>query len=216
MPQDKVPIRIVIFDLGRVLIRICEGWQHACQCAGVRVAFDKIDPAADRMLHDLACKHDVGAIDVHAFARAAAPILHISTDQFLAISHGYLRGVYPGGAALIEELRASGVATACLSNTNEQHWRLMNDPAEIAHFPLHRLDHRFASHLIGARKPDAPIYAHVEAKTGLAPAKILFFDDVAENIAAAAARGWNAHQVHPKSPDPVAQMRGVLVEAGVL
>ena len=29
------PIRLVCFDLGRVLIRICDGWREACGAAGV-------------------------------------------------------------------------------------------------------------------------------------------------------------------------------------
>ena len=28
-------IRLICFDLGRVLIRLCDGWHHACEVAGV-------------------------------------------------------------------------------------------------------------------------------------------------------------------------------------
>ena len=42
-------------------------------------------------------------------------------------------------------------------------------------------------------KPDAEIYAAVEAATGLVPERLLFVDDRMGNIAAAAARGWQTH-----------------------
>ena len=81
--------------------------------------------------------------------------------------------------------------------------------------PLEKLDHRFASHLIGLRKPDDRIYAHVEQATGATPGRIVFFDDVEENVAAAARRGWRAHRISIDS-DPIAQVRQHLRAAGVL
>jgi 2-haloacid dehalogenase len=42
-------------------------------------------------------------------------------------------------------------------------------------------------------KPDAEIYAAVEADCGLVPESLLFADDREDNIAAASARGWQTH-----------------------
>jgi 2-haloacid dehalogenase len=42
-------------------------------------------------------------------------------------------------------------------------------------------------------KPDAPIYEHIEAISGLTGADLLFTDDKAENCAAADLRGWKTH-----------------------
>ena len=42
-------------------------------------------------------------------------------------------------------------------------------------------------------KPDPEIYAALEQDSGLAPETLLFVDDLSENIAAAAARGWQVH-----------------------
>ena len=53
--------------------------------------------------------------------------------------------------------------------------------------PLHRLHHRFASHLAGHRKPNAGIYAHAEQAAGIDPKRIMFFDALADNSAAARA-----------------------------
>lgn len=205
-------IRLVVFDLGRVLMRICDSFEQACAHAGIEAPPAKIDPG---MLKQLLLRNDIGALDADGFAAEMGRLANLSPENVQAMSRAFLLGAYPGGAQLIDELHAHGVATACLSNTNHHHWRIMNDAAESAHFPLHRLTYQFASHLVRARKPDAAIYEHLERQTGIAPAAILFFDDLAENVAAARARGWNAVQVDPGSADPIALMRGEIRRAGI-
>ncbi len=202
-------VRLVVFDLGRVLIRICDDWKHACAVAGVPAPGIELSDAATAALHEAVCAAEVGRIDLDEFARASAPHLGISPEHVVALSHAYLRGPYPGASELLDDLRAAGVATACLSNTNANHWRLMTDPAGPNFMPFDRLTHRFASHLVRARKPDDRIYAHVEAETGVGPGEIIFFDDVDENIETARRRGWDAHQIRIDA-DPIAQARTVL------
>jgi len=52
---------------------------------------------------------------------------------------------------------------------------------------------------MGLIKPDPAIYAALEDATGLPPKALIFTDDRAENIAAAAARGWQTHLFeHPQ------------------
>src|SRR5439155_2426569 len=99
---------------------------------------------------------------------------------------------------LLRDLADADVKTACLSNTNVNHWRIISDPSESAYFPLHRLNWQFASHLVGARKPQTEIYEHVERATGARADRILFFDDLAENIEAAMSRGWIGCKIDPK------------------
>lgn len=57
---------------------------------------------------------------------------------------------------------------------------------------LNAFDHIFNSSVIGAAKPDAQIYAHIESVLGVAPGKIAYVDDSEGNVAAARDRGWNA------------------------
>ena len=212
----RLTIRLVVFDLGRVLIRICRDWAEACQRVGIDVPVGELGAEAHAALHETACRNDVGAIDMEGFISAASPILRLTPAQVRAMSHAYLYAPFPGGVELVEELRARGVATACLSNTNDSHWRIMNDPAETAHFPLHRLNYRFASHLVGVRKPDAAIYEHVERETGINPATMLFFDDMMVNVEAAMNRGWKAHWVDPRSENPIPAIRLELIRHGLL
>ena len=39
------PIELVVFDLGRVLVRICDDWLQACEAAGVKLQLANIDTA---------------------------------------------------------------------------------------------------------------------------------------------------------------------------
>jgi putative hydrolase of the HAD superfamily len=208
-------VQLVCFDLGGVLLRICDGWQHACEVAGITVARRKLDAAVRGPLTDLMARADLGQLDLHTFAAAAGPLLGVQPEHVVAVSNAYLLGAYPGVEELLLSLADRGVATACLSNTNASHWRMMNDPDHPAALPLYHLTHRFASHLIGARKPDPAIYEHVEDVTGVPANAIVFFDDLAPNVEAAWQRGWRAVRVDPAG-DPVATVYQHLTDLGVL
>jgi putative hydrolase of the HAD superfamily len=212
MPPDG-PVRLVCFDLGRVLLRICDGWEHACRVAGLPVKGD-LDAEQKRQLEAISVRSDLGEIDADQFATLAAPVLSLAPQQVQKLSDHYLLRPYPGIAALLDDLRAAGVKTACLSNTNVNHWRLVNDPSAACFLPLGRLDYRFASFLIRARKPQPAIYAHAEHVSGLLGSQIAFYDDVQENIDAATTRGWRGSRIDPTG-DPMAQARAHLSSLGV-
>jgi HAD superfamily hydrolase (TIGR01509 family) len=108
-----------------------------------------------------------------------------------------------------------GVKTACLSNTNAEHWRVLTDAKDPQGKLLALLHHRFASHLIRARKPDQAVYAHVEMKTGFSPSRIIFFDDAEENLVTARTQGWTAHLVE-RSENPIPAIRKILEKARML
>jgi len=208
-------IRLIVFDLGRVLVRICENWRHAFEVAQIDVGSVEIDDARRGALRELVFANESGRMEKDEFCRRAGELFRVPPAHVAAMSDVYLLGIYPGTVELIDELHARGYATACLSNTNANHWRLMSDPAAACCLPLERLQHRFGSHLIGARKPDDAIYAHVERTTGFTGPQIVFFDDMLENVEAAARRGWRAHQIDRERDEPVAQMREILKSSGL-
>ena len=90
---------------------------------------------------------------------------------------------------LLMALKSRGVPVFALSNFGRETFRR----AEAKHPFLGVFDRRFLSADLGTLKPEPQIYAAVEAATGLAPETLLFTDDRADNIAAAAARGWRVH-----------------------
>jgi putative hydrolase of the HAD superfamily len=207
-------VELVIFDLGRVLVRICDDWEHACDVAGIEVACKKLDESEAASAAEIIGRYDTGRIDLQAFAREIAPLRGLRAEDVVRLNHCYLRGAFPGVDQLLDELHAAGLKTACLSNTAEPHWGMVHDRADPNFLPMDRLTWRFASHLIGHHKPHDPIYEHVERTTGIAPQRIIFFDDLEENVAAAHRRGWQGYRIEIDA-DPMQQARKHLRAHGV-
>ncbi len=205
LPAALPVIKLVCFDLGGVMIRIAKNWDHALQRAGLddevtaREGFSQ-DPGFQK-----AClQFEVGQIGEQQFTSDMANATGLADDQVLAIVDGYLADPYPGFEALVDHLRQTAVQTACLSNTNPRHWRAMSTPGDRC-LPLDRLDYRFASQLIGHRKPEPAVYRHVQRQTHVDPSAILFFDDHHTHCLAAAKLGWNAYRIDPEG-DPLIQV----------
>lgn len=214
LERELSEIQLVVFDLGRVLVRICRDWQHACECAGF--AWSSVPAASRAGLPEVLHRAEIGRIGAAELFEQAAALLSCEPETIRAISDAFIFGPYPGVGKLLDELSAAGVKTACLSNTAEHHWSLLFDPAHRAWLPMDRLNHHFASHLLRARKPDEAIYQQVERSVNLPGSAILFFDDMKENIDAARARGWNAHWIDPAPDDPIQQIRTVLRDYRVI
>ena len=210
-------IQLVCFDIGRVLLRICDDWPHACRVAGVTVPARLAErskatpPAASALIH----RYDTGEIDLETFAREIAPLSGLTPRDVVRLQEHYLLGAYAGVAELIDKLGRAGLRTACLSNTSDLHWRMMHDRRSPHYLPLERMDHCFASHLVKLRKPAEAIYAHVEKQAGVAPQSIVFFDDVEENVEGARRRGWRGCRIDPQPDDPLPQVREFLTSLGV-
>lgn len=217
---------VVLFDLGRVLIRIANSWEHAYELAGLPPAEHhsgdisagtrrKHDPEAERHFHGF----ETGRIDEDAFFAFAARTGGISEAQARDLMDAWLIEAYPGVDDLLDALKAAGHLTGCLSNTNARHWRTITTPGIPQYLPVLDMDLPMASHLAGHAKPAPTIYEHVEARVlahaGLPPQRIVFFDDLAENVAAATARGWQAHVVTDRD-HPVAQCAQSLREAALI
>ena len=119
--------------------------------------------------------------------------------------------------ALIAELnRLPSVATACLSNTNHAHWQRLSGEDGRGEYPSVRsLQFRLASHELRCLKPGRDIYLRAQALFERRPEQIVFFDDLAENVAAARSVGWHAFEVDPFG-DTVAQIRNVLAGFGLV
>ena len=90
---------------------------------------------------------------------------------------------------LMAALQGKGVPVFSLTNFGIQSY----DYA-ATHYPfLRAFDRDYISGHMGVIKPDQRIFEMVEADCGLAPSALIFTDDRPDNIAAAAARGWQTH-----------------------
>ncbi len=196
------------------MIRLVSGWAEACAIADLPIESIPRDGQVRRQLTDLCNRHEHGEFDEATMFDRGAALTGLPRDKFAAAFLGWIKDPYPGVAEVVQRVKRSGLTTACLSNTTDAHWRLMNhDPRHK--LPLHELHHRFTSFQIGAMKPHPRIYEHVEKSTGAPPGSILFFDDYPANVQAARDRGWHAHRIDPTG-DPAQQMLEELSRRGLV
>lgn len=212
MPENDA--RLIVFDLGHVLIRTCDGWKHACELAGLPLRLPPREQLFKGELHEAICAMEIGQIDTDEFCRRTARGLKVDPRHIRTILDVYLLGPYSGVHELLDELNSAGYVTACLSNTNLEHWQQMLDPSDRAALPMDRIRHHFASHLLGMRKPDEAIYRHVENATGFQGGQVVFFDDLPENVEGARRVGWHARKIM-HDPDPITQIRQHLAALGI-
>lgn len=125
--------------------------------------------------------------------------IEISDAQLLEGWNATFIGEMPGIAPLLKQA-AQQLPLYAFSNTNAAH---------VAHFSqayadvLSHFREIFLSSSIGLRKPDAAAYDHVVKAIGVPAERIVFFDDLAENVAAA--RNCGLQAVHVTSPTSVAE-----------
>lgn len=210
--NSSMPIRVVCFDVGGVLIRIARTWEEV-----VRRAFGdaRAEAFAGHVFESCPsfAAYQRGELDEDAYLPELAAYLGCECHEALALHNGILIEEFPGVFEVVQSLNRSGVATACLSNTNAPHWAAM---LETERFPaLRALQHPCASHEMGLEKPDPTIYRAFEARLGVAGEEILFFDDTVINVEAARSVGWHAVAIDPFG-DPAAQMRAELTARHLL
>jgi 2-haloacid dehalogenase len=109
--------------------------------------------------------------------------------------------------SLLRRLRAKGVPVFALTNFGDDAFSYAQTQYEF----LNEFDRTYVSGRLQVTKPAPAIYAAVEADCGIFPEALLFVDDRADNIQAAALRGWQTH--HFTGPQGWADR---LVEAGLL
>ncbi len=209
-PQ-QTGIRLVCFDIGGVVVRICRTWAQGCAAAGMDVRDPSLWQTSGPGRRALILQYQTGRIDGPTFADRASTLVGglYSPVEIMGIHHAWLLGEHERIADLVDCLHWAGVDTAALSNTNHEHWVRMGD------FPaVMRIHHHLASHLVGLHKPDPQIYHRLEQQVGHAGSEILFFDDSPENVTAARAVGWRAEWIDPAG-DPAAQIAEMLGVYGV-
>ena len=194
----------LLFDLGRVVIDI--DFDKALACWAGHAGCEPAHLVGRFARDEIYQRHETGSIDDAEFFASLRTSLGIDlTDaQFLEGWNAIFAGEMPGIGSLL--MRAgTRVPLFAFSNTNSAHVKHFSQAyAEV----LGHFREIFLSSAIGLRKPDAAAYDHVVQAIGVPAERIVFFDDLAENIDGARARGLTA--VHVTSPDDVAQALSAL------
>ncbi|MDO9524117.1 MAG: HAD family phosphatase [Gemmobacter sp.] len=178
----------VVFDIGNVLIE----WQP-------ERFYDRVigEPARRAMfahvdLHAMNDRIDLGegfATVVEGCARTYpdwADAIRLWHTNWLDMAAPAI----PQSVRLMRALRARGVPVFALTNFGVETFALARQDYDF----LNEFDRLYVSGHLRTAKPGSAIFAHVEADSGIAPGRLIFADDRAENIAAAKARGWQVHQ----------------------
>lgn len=180
-------VQAVIFDIGNVLIE----WQperfyDATIGEGRRRAM-----FADVDLHAMNDRVDSGGNFADEIARTAREFPDHADAILMWHSHwlDMARPEIPHSVRLLRALRARAVPVFALSNFGLEPFGLARGVYPF----LDEFDRLFLSGAMGVTKPAPRIYQMLEEGCGLPPAALLFADDRAENIDAAAARGWQTH-----------------------
>jgi len=128
----------------------------------------------------------------------------LSDAQLLEGWNAIFVGAMPDIPALLARA-ASRIPLYAFSNTNRAHIEYFSTAYAnlMGHFR-----ELYLSSTIGLRKPDAAAYDHVVKAIGVPASRIVFFDDLAENVAAARARGLQA--VHVRSSGDIADALAAL------
>jgi len=182
-------IDTILFDLGGVLVELAGVDQMLAWAPHVPDTQD----LWRRWLHSPAVRrYETGHSTRETFAQEIVEEfrLPVDTAEFLAAFTYWPRALYPDATALLDEL-APRFRLASVSNTNEIHWRRFRDEWSLDD----RFHHNFPSFAVGRLKPDADYFTHVLDALGTRAERVLFVDDNAINVDAAARMGMTARRV---------------------
>jgi len=197
----------LFFDLGNVLCR----FSHERMARQMAEAAGIAPERAWQILFDegLEWAYERGELTPEAFhaafcQRAGA---NVPADRLEAAGNDIFELNVPI-VALLGNLSLAGCRMGVLSNTSPSHWRHCTERFAILNtqFALHVL-----SYECGAIKPDRKIFECAVQRVGLPPERLFFVDDRPDNVAAAAAAGWDAVVYHS-----VSQLNEALRSRGIV
>ena len=192
--------KVLIFDLGGVIVDLFVDRTFSAMAAlGVPAAmlterdclmntmmmrFDRGDMTADEMFGYIKSFIPAGACGISA----------AELDVEVQRVWNMMLGNIPAEKLRLDALRDAGYRVVMLSNTNTGHWPRIEElfVEACGKLPAECFDALYLSYLMHCRKPDSEIFLSLLENEGAESADCLFFDDSAENCAAARALGIDA------------------------
>ena len=180
-------VKAVVFDIGNVLIE----WQPERFFDSVIGADRRRAMFAEIDMHGMNDRVDRGE-NFHTVIAETAETYPDWRDEVMIWHDRWIEMAAPAiphSVRLLRALQGKGVPVLALTNFGIETFQI----AEPVYPFLSEFDRRYISGHMGVIKPDADIYAQVEADCDVPREALLFADDRQDNIDAAAARGWQVH-----------------------
>jgi glucose-1-phosphatase len=207
MQSKGTQIDAVIFDIGGVLIDFDFelAFRAAATVVGLSTAEirDRLFGAADYAnldRHRDIVTYECGKMSCRDFHASVERSLKCSLpyDAFCATWNSIFIGEIEPTVRLMRALmNDSKLKVGVLSNTNKLHFEYIRPRMGF----LDEIEHVYASHEIGVRKPDAKSFLHVLREMDVMPERSVFVDDLPENIVGAQKVGMKT--VHATDPQAV-------------
>jgi glucose-1-phosphatase len=189
MRSERNQIRVVLFDVGGVLVELSGlamllSWlQHRITAEQVRTLW---------LTSPVVRLFETGKMQPAAFAEQMIVelSLRVGSEEFLRELYIRSQRILPGAVELVSRVPCNYVR-ATLCNTNALQWPSLMEQRDL----IGAFDHHFPSHLTGKVKPDEEAFQHVLATLDCEGPETLFLDDSQLNVAAARRVGMIAYQV---------------------
>jgi epoxide hydrolase-like predicted phosphatase len=182
-------VEVLLFDLGGVLVEYT-GVQEVTRLLPAGTSEPEILERLSRCPHTEAFGR--GQLSRQEFGERFVRDwgIDLPPETFLEEFRAWSKCLLPGAVELLATLRPR-FRLAALSNSNELHWERNSRDLGVADL----FEVAISSHEVGLRKPDPRIYRTALERLGVSPDGVVFFDDVHENVVAAAELGIRAFQV---------------------
>jgi glucose-1-phosphatase len=191
MPKPE----FLYFDLGKVLL----AFDHArmlrqmAEVAGVTVEAvrDALMPRGEPTVGDAQWRLEAGTLSVDGYYEHLCESLGKRPPrEELWLAASDIFAPIEASMDLLERLHTAGHRLGLLSNTSPVHWEFFMDGrfptlARVFEIPL-------GSFHAGTMKPEPAIYHFAAQKAGVAPERVFFTDDRAENVEGARVCGLDA------------------------
>jgi len=180
VPED---IRVIIFDLGKVIV----DFNHRAICKRLAGHCSVTPDEIYKQLFEskLEAQFDEGRITPKQFYAAVTRRLGCNLDiTSLKKIWNHIFTINAGISALLRSLKKE-YRLLCLSNTNIWHFEYCRETFPV----LSQFDAFILSYQVGARKPRSRIFREASRAAGTPPRQCVYIDDVPEYVRAAQAMG---------------------------
>ena len=184
-------IRIILFDLGRVVITIDHDEAvRRFKELGLTDAEKRLNPYTQSGIFG---QLEAGTIDGKQFQEGLSQMIGrvVSYEECRYAWQGYAKEVPRRNLDVLLRLRQRGYRVVLLSNTNPfmMDWAMSGDFDGEGHSLAFYFDELYLSYQMKMMKPDDLVYRHVLKKEKVFPSECLFVDDGSRNVAAASQIG---------------------------